>query len=123
MLEQGFGEHASSLDRRMPFLKILRNVFEVRILGEGEGGCLLAPAGQAGEAVGGVAHDGQEVWDRLGLDAELGDDSALVADDFATPIKLDDASALDALGEVFVRRTDQDPADPLIQGGLRGGGG
>jgi hypothetical protein len=63
VLEEGFGEDARALDGRMPFLNILGNVFEVRILGESEGGGLLAPACQAGETIGCVADDGEEVRD------------------------------------------------------------
>ena len=61
--EEGFGEDARALDGRMPFLNILWNVFEVRILGASEGGGLLAPACQAGETIGCVADDGEEVRD------------------------------------------------------------
>ena len=78
-----------------------------------------APAGQAGEAVGGVADQREVVGDRRRRHAELLDHAGFVAHLPRAAVELHDAVAEHALRQVLVRRADQHARDARIGGGRR----
>src|SRR5947209_77472 len=106
----------------MPLAPILRDVFEVRISGENQGGGFGPPARDAGKAIGRIANDSEIIWNGLRIDSELSQDTCFVAQHLATTIELHDASANYALTKVFVRRTNNHLSDALIYSGLGGRG-
>ena len=89
-------------------------MLEVVEAGEDGGGGFGAPAGEAGEAVGGVADEGEVVGDGGGGDTELGDDTGFVADDALAAVELDDVGATDALSEILVGGADEDLLGALV---------
>ena len=75
---------------------------------------LRAPAGQAGEAVGGVADEREVVGDRRRAHAELLPHARLVDHPLLAPIELDHHRIHHALPEVLVGRADERPLDSGI---------
>src|SRR2546421_5133433 len=68
----------------------------------------------AGISVGRVAHEGEEVGNQVGLDAELLAHPSRVADRPGPAIDLDDAIAADALRQIFVGGPDADLLDAVV---------
>src|SRR5580704_18941719 len=100
----------------MPFPPIFGNAFKVKILGQGQSSSLCAPSRQTREAIGRIADDRQEIRNGLRLDSELRHDSVLIAQDFTSPVQLNDSCAHHTLTEIFVRSTNQDLAHPVVFG-------
>ena len=87
------------------------NSFEVAVKAENRGRGSLSPAGQAWIAIGAIAHEGEVVGDRFGVDAELRPHPVGVDDRAAlAAVELHDLAAHD-LAEVLVRRADVDTTD------------
>ena len=89
-------------------------LLEVPVAREHRRGGRGAPAGQAGEAVRAVAHQGEPVGNGRGRDAELLPHARLVALLAPPPIELDHPLAPHALRQVLVRRADDDLLHPRI---------
>ena len=85
-------------------------------------GRALAPALEAGDAVGGVADEREQVGDRFGRDAVLLDDGGLVEHDVLEAIPRHDARADHALAQVLVDRDDANLLDARVLREVRGGG-
>src|SRR5256714_10856737 len=87
-----------------------------------DGAALAHPPGRraradprdAGISVGRVAHEGEEVGNQGGLDAELLAHPSRVADRPGPAIDLDDAIAADALRQIFVGGPDADLLDAVV---------
>ena len=87
---------------------------------QGDGRRAGAPARDAGNTVGRVAHQGQPVGDRCRRDAVLLLDTGVVDDKSPTTVDEHDALILDALGQVLVGATDQHASDALVFSVKRG---
>ena len=72
--------------------------------------------GHARQAVRSVADEREQVGDLAGVDPEPLHDAGGVRHPSADPVEHHDAVALDALGEVVVRRTDHDLLDRRLAG-------
>src|SRR4051794_27724203 len=107
----------------MPIDAELRNVFQVRVARQDEGGGFLAPATNSGKAICAVADHGEVVGDGCGWYAELRDYSGFIANNFLASIKLDYAGSNNGLTQIFVSRANENLFDALVLGGFCGGGG
>src|SRR5262249_22125124 len=115
----GEPERASHADA--PVARELRDVLDMRIAIEDGGGGPGAPAEQTWITVRAVADEREPVGDRYRWHAELPPDRRLIAHLARAAVELDDALTAHALGEVLVRRADDDLLDPRVRGGHGGG--
>src|SRR6185436_18087237 len=104
----------------MPLLPGLRNIFQVRVLREGKGRSLCSPAGYTGKAVGTIAYDRQIIRNRTRGNAKSFHNPSLITYRIAPAIYLNYACPYDALGEVFVRGTNEDLVYLFIRCGFGG---
>ena len=85
------------------------------------GGILGADAWNTGVAVGGIAHEREQVGDERRINAKLFADSGCIANCFAPAIDLDHARIPHALRQILVRRPDGDFLHVLVPGREMGG--
>ena len=74
-----------------------------------------------GVAVGGIAHEREQVGDERRINAKLSADSGCIANCFAPAIDLDHARIPHALRRILVRRPDGDFLHVLVPGREMGG--
>ena len=97
-----------------PLAPVRRDGFEVKKLSENCSGRFGPPPWQARIPVGRVTYQRQIVRDGRRRYTKLLDHSRLIVRDAGSAIQLDDAGALDALGEVLVGRADNHALDTGI---------
>lgn len=107
----------------VPRARVERDGLERAVAAEHRRGALRAPPRDAGDPVGAVADEGEQVRDRGGGHAVLGEDPRLVEHDVAHAIPRDDALADHALAEVLVRRGEHHALDARVAREARGRGG
>jgi hypothetical protein len=115
-------EGAGAPGVRLPVAHVLRDRLDPTVAREDGRGRLGPPSGDAGDAVGRVADEGQPVGDRRGRDPPLRDDSGLVVDPVSQAVPKDDPRAAHALGQVLVGGAEDDLLDRGVVGGAPGHG-
>src|SRR5690606_16207029 len=108
------GERLLASDLAGPRRRVRGDRLDRAVGAEDGRGALLAPARDAGDAVGGVADQGEEVGDRGGRDAEPARDALLVGALALAAVPEHDAPAAHALAEVFVGAADAHLVDARI---------
>src|ERR1700676_4656356 len=101
MALQRFGQAPSAADRGIPGTPILRDVLEVGVSGQGQGGGFRAPCRNTWKSIGAIAEYGQIVRNRLRFDTELGLYPGLIAHDAAPAVQLTNTCPNAALGATF----------------------
>jgi len=102
--------------------RIVRDVLDRLPLHQHLAGTLVAPAGDAGDAIGGIADEREPIRDRSWLDAVLRDHAGLVEELVLPAIPSHDVGADHALTHVLIDGGDPDLLDARIGSGARRGG-